>query len=355
MSTSINAFPLEDLKDVEPSIVTKLKHAGIQSIQDLAVSLPIELVAEREVGRDLETMSELVMKAKKTLIDSGWLDKEFSTAEDLFEKRKKLFRCTTGSKKLDIFLAASDGGGIETQALTEIAGEYGTGKSQLCYTLCVTANTKKENGGFGDDNNVIFIDTENTFRAERIHQIAETRRLDPDEIMKRIFVCKVYSSSHLELVISDLGRYIDQYKAKLVIIDSIISLHRAEFIGRETLADRQQRLNMMLHKLVRLAEIYNIAIVVTNQVQAIPDASFSGGSHTDPVRLSGGNIMAHASTYRIFLRKAGRNRIAIMLDSPCHAYSQVKFSIGEIGIQDPEEDKDKGNTFSEAGWAGIGW
>jgi DNA repair protein RadA len=165
MSTSLNAFPLEDLKDVEPSIITKLKHAGIQSIQDLAVSLPIELVMERGVGKDLETMSELVMKAKETLIDSGWLNKEFSTAEDLFEKRKKLLRCTTGSKKLDVFLAASDGGGIETQALTEIAGEYGTGKSQLYYTLCVTANTKKEKGGFGEDSNVIFV--ENLFGRQR--------------------------------------------------------------------------------------------------------------------------------------------------------------------------------------------
>ena len=156
-------------------------------------------------------------------------------------------------------------------------------------------------------------------------------------------------SAHLEYVIANLGKYIEQYKANLVIVDSVISLHRAEYTGRETLADRQQRLNILLHKLVRLTEVYNIAIVVTNQVQSMPDNSF-GNSSFDPVRLAGGNIMAHASTYRIFLKKAGRNRIAIMLDSPSHAYSQVKFAISEIGIQDVEEDKDSNNKYSESGW-----
>ena len=124
----------------------------------------------------------------------------------------------------------------------------------------------------------------------------------------------------------------------MVIIDSIISLHRAEFPGRETLGERQQRLNAILHKLIRLAEIYNVAIVYTNQVQARPDDFFGGGGNGfDSMRAAGGNIMAHASTYRIFLRKAGHNRIATMLDSPYHALSQVKFSIGEEGIQDLEK------------------
>src|SRR5690348_18473592 len=102
---------------------------------------------------------------------------------------------------------------------------------------------------------MIFIDTENTFRPERIHQIAEARWLEPEEIMKRVFVCKINNSAHLEAIIKNLGKSIEQYKVKLVIVDSIISLHRAEFPGRETLAERQQSLNIMLHKLIRLAEI----------------------------------------------------------------------------------------------------
>jgi DNA repair protein RadA len=131
-----------------------------------------------------------------------------------------------------------------------------------------------------------------------------------------------------------------------------MQLHRAEFPGRETLSERQQRLNMIFHKLIRLAEIYNVAVVYTNQVQSQPDNFLDGvGNGFDSMRAAGGNIMAHASTYRIFLRKAGHNRIATMLDSPYHAYSQVKFSIGEERIQDLEKKDDKTvGSSNESGW-----
>jgi len=279
------------------------------------------------------------MKAKKALIDSGLLAKDFSTAEEMLQRRQNLLKCTTGSSRLDSFLK----GGIETQAITEIAGEFGSGKSQLCYTLCVTGNKPIQKGGLGG--NVIFIDTENTFRPERVHQIAENKGVTkPEDILRKIYVCKIFNSGHLELIIQNLGKSIQEYKARLVLIDSIISLHRAEFIGRETLADRQQRLNIMLHKLIRLAEVYNIAVVVTNQVQSQPD-NFLGG--TDALRATGGNIMGHASTYRILLRKAGRNRIALMIDSPCHAYDQTRFTISERGVQDVEERRASKNTEAE--------
>jgi DNA repair protein RadA len=361
----VSDLRLEDLPDVEPYIINKLKRAGIQSVLDLAVTTPIELTGgggdyinddNSAITSDIETISQLVGKAKKALIDSGALTKEFCTAEEVLERRNSLVRFTTGSVMLDAFLK----GGIESQAMTEIAGEFGSGKSQLCHTLCITAvnnnlnKGKKERKGDPDgNNNIIFIDTENTFRPERIHQIAEGRGFEPEEIMKRVFVCKIYNSAHLEAIIKNLGRSIEQYKAKLVIIDSIISLHRAEFPGRETLAERQQRLNVMLHRLIRLAEIYNVAVVLTNQVQSQLDSFFGGGSN--PTRTAGGNIMGHASTYRIFLRKAGRDRIAIMLDSPHHAYGQTRFTISEKGVQDVEEEE-KGrsenstNKYSESGW-----
>jgi DNA repair protein RadA len=331
---------LESLDDVSQSLLDKLEGVGIQSISDLATKTSSEFLEdyysnyEDATGIDEETVSNLVMSAKRKLIEDGLIQKEFSTAEDYLELRKKLIRFTSGSQAFDLFL----GGGIETQALTEIAGEFGSGKSQLCYTICATANEGSP------DNGIIFVDTENTFRAERIHQIAESRGLDAEEIMKKIFVCRIYYSAHLEAVVRSLAKYIEQYKARLVIIDSIISLHRAEFAGRETLAERQQRLNIILHKLIRLAEIYNVAVVYTNQVRAQPDNLFGGNI----MIAAGGNIMAHASTYRIFLRKIGHNRIATMLDSPYHAYSQVKFTIGEQGIEDLE--KKVSESSNEAGW-----
>ena len=151
-------------------------------------------------------------------------------------------------------------------------------------------------------------------------------------VLKNVAICKVYNSSHLELIIKDLGRYINEFNAKLVIIDSIISLHRAEFAGRGTLADRQQRLNSILHKLIRLAEIFNIVIVITNQVQSSPDTFFG-----DPTKAAGGNVIGHTSTYRIYLRKSGENRIAKMIDSPYHPYSDIRCTVNEKGVDDLEK------------------
>jgi DNA repair protein RadA len=218
--------------------------------------------------------------------------------------------------------------------VTEFYGEFGSGKSQICHTLCATARQPVESGGLNA--NTIYIDTEGTFRPERVQEIARSRGYDSTQILKGIAVCKVYNSSHLELIIKNLGKYVDDFKAKLVIIDSVISLHRAEFAGRGTLADRQQRLNSMLHKIIRLAEIYNIAVVITNQVQSSPDTFFG-----DPTKAAGGNVLGHASTYRIYLRKSGENRIAKMIDSPYHPYSDVRFTVNEKGSDDIEEELKK--------------
>jgi DNA repair protein RadA len=355
----VSDLELEDLPGVEPHLISKLKRAGIQSVLDLAVSIPHELAIGGDyegngIAADIDTISQLVMKAQKALTDFGILSKEFCTAEEVLERRKSLVRFTTGSANLDTFLKD----GVETQAITEIAGEFGSGKSQTCHTLCVTANLGKgkdrgKGKGRKDLDSVIFTDTENTFRPERVHQIAEARGLDSEEIMKRVFVCKINNSAQLEAIIKNLSKSVEQYKAKLVIIDSIISLHRAEYPGRETLAERQQRLNVMLHKLIRLAEIYNIAVVVTNQVQSQPDNFFAGGSNgSDSTRASGGNIMGHACTYRIFLRKAGHDRIATMVDSPHHAYDQVRFTISEKGVENTAADERKTMAIesSESGW-----
>jgi len=198
--------------------------------------------------------------------------------------------------------------------------------------MCITAGQPTELGGL--NSGVIYIDTEGTFRPERLEQISSNRNIDPVQALQNVAVCKVYNSAHLELIVKNLGKYIDDYKAKLVIVDSIISLHRAEFSGRGTLADRQQRLNSIMHKLLRISEIYNIAIIVTNQVQSAPDTFFG-----DPTKPTGGNVIGHASTYRVYLRKSGENRIAKMIDSPYHPYSEVRFTVNEKGADNLDESK----------------
>ncbi|MRN41285.1 MAG: DNA repair and recombination protein RadA [Nitrosopumilales archaeon] len=321
-STSLQVTDLEiqDIEGIGPTTAKKLKEAGIVSVMDLAVTSADELAVD--INASKESAAAFIMAAQKLLRDSHIIEKEFVTADVALEKRRSMLRCSTGSRALDELLL----GGIETQAVTEFYGEFGSGKSQICHTLCATARQPTESGGM--DSGVIYIDTEGTFRPERVEQIARSRH-----ILKSVAVCKVYNSSHLELIIKDLGKYVNDFNAKLVIIDGIISLHRAEFLGRGTLADRQQRLNGMLHKIIRLAEIFNIAVVITNQVQSSPDTFFG-----DPTKAAGGNIVAHSSTYRVYLRKSGENRVAKMMDSPYHPYSDTRFTINEKGADDIEEE-----------------
>lgn len=316
---------IQDIEGVGPTTARKLKEAGIVSVMDLAVTSADELAIDLNSSKD--TAAAFIMAAQRLLRESNILEKEFVTAESALEKRKSLMRCSTGSRALDELLL----GGIETQAVTEFYGEFGSGKSQICHTLAAIAPQPKQAGGL--NGGVIYIDTEGTFRPERLNQIARARELEPSHVLKNVAVCKVYNSSHLELIIKDLGKYVNDFNAKLVIIDSIISLHRAEFAGRGTLADRQQRLNGLLHKVIRLAEIFNIAVVITNQVQSSPDTFFG-----DPTKAAGGNVIGHASTYRIYLRKSGENRTAKMIDSPYHPYSDAKFTLNEKGTDDLEDE-----------------
>src|ERR687892_2775162 len=315
---------VQDIDGVGPTTAKKLKEAGIVSVMDLAVTSAEQLAVDINSSKD--SAAAFIMAAQKLLRESNILEKEFVTADFVLEKRKSMLRCSTGSKSLDELLL----GGIETQAVTEFYGEFGSGKSQICHTLCAMAKQPISDGGL--DGGVIYIDTEGTFRPERLQQIAESRGFIPLEVLKNVIVCKVYNSSLLELIIKNLGKYINEFNAKLIVIDSIISLHRAEFLGRGTLADRQQRLNSILHKLVRIAEIFNVAVVITNQVQTSPDIFFG-----DPTKAAGGNVIGHTSTYRIYLRKSGENRIAKMIDSPYHPYSDIRFTVNERGVDDLEK------------------
>ena len=316
---------ITDIEGVGPKMEKQLNEIGIFSIADLAVA-DAEMVSV--LGKmKKETAVSLILGANALLRQKKEMVEEFCTAEDVMERRKKVLKIRTGSNDLDKLLY----GGIETMSLTEVYGAFGSGKSQLCHTLCVNATLPVVHKGA--DSTSIYIDTEGTFRPERITEIASSMGLDPLAVKKKIKYCPISNSSHLELIIRELGGTIEKYKPRLVIIDSIISLHKAEYIGRGMLADRQQRLNPMLHHLVKLAEVYNIAVVMTNQVIANPDTSY----HGDPVVPSGGNIMAHVSTYRVYLRRSGQYRMARMIDSPYHPYSDVKFKVTERGIEDLDQ------------------
>ncbi len=326
MAETVLDVGLDNIKGIGPKTKQKLIDGGIDSVLGLAVALPSEV--EEVLGGTEESASKLIFSARQYLESQGLLGKEFIVASDALQKRKEMKRIVTGAKALDDLLL----GGVETQSITEFFGDYGSGKTQLCHTLCVTCQLPLDQGGL--EGGAIYVDTEGTFRPERLYQIAEAKGLDANEVLQKVVLCKVYNSNHLELVVRGLGRFIEKYNARLLIVDSIISLHRAEFIGRGTLANRQQRLNSLIHRLLRLAEIFNIAVVVTNQVQSKPDTFFG-----DPTRPAGGNVIAHACTYRVYLKKSGPQRVATIVDSPCHPYGDARFQISEGGVEDAAPSK----------------
>lgn len=311
---------LESLGGVGTTTATKLRALGFTTIESVAMTPPREIMEKTNIG--FNTILKIQESARQNIATG------FKTAQEFYEKRKNMRKCTTGSKVLNEAL----GGGIETQALTEFIGEFGTGKTQLCLMLSVTAQLPFENSGF--EGNVAFIDTEGTFMPERMYQIAEMMNLDPQKVANNIFVARAYNSSHQCLLIDRLFTLCPDNNIKLVIVDSMISHFRGEYVGRENLAERQQKLNKYLHKLIRLAEAYNIAVVVTNQVQANPTAFFG-----DPNKPAGGNVMAHACTHRIFLRKGSKGvRVARVIDSPCLPEKPVRFLITSKGVEDTEQE-----------------
>ncbi len=311
---------LESIDGVGSTTASKLKSAGYATVEAVAVTPPREIMEKTNLG--FNTILK-IQEAARQMVTT-----EFKTAQEFYEKRKSMKKSTTGSKKLDEIL----GGGIETQALTELIGEYGSGKTQLCLMLSVTTQLPTEQGGQGG--NVAFIDTEGTFMPERVYQIASARGLDPQAVANNIFVARAYNSSHQCLLIDRLFTLCPENNIKLVVIDSMISHFRGEYLGRENLSERQQKLNQYLHKIVRLSEAYNLAVVITNQVQADPTAFFG-----DPNRPAGGNIMAHACTHRVFFRKGSKGvRVARVIDSPYLPEVPARFRITDKGIEDTEEE-----------------
>lgn len=316
---------LEEVEGVGRAVAKRLREAGFTNVETLAVT-PAKELKERAGYKDIAPAQRIVEAARRALGAST-----FMTAWEHWQLTKNRLKCTTGSKALDALL----GGGVETQAITEFVGQYGSGKTQLCLMLSVTAQLPPEEGGFGG--NVLFFDTEGTFSSKRVYEIAANRGLDPERTLHNITLSRVYTSDHQMLLLDHAFQKCAEENVKLVAVDSVISHFRGEFLGREMLAERQQKLNQYMHKLLRLAEVLNLAVVVTNQAQANPVATWSYAAIMD--RPAGGNILAHACNTRVWLRKGagGGKRVAKVFDSPCLPEAECVFRITEKGIEDVEE------------------
>jgi len=315
---------IEDLPGIGPTTAQKLGEMGFHTVESLALATAKELeLAGVGEKRALEIIQEARSGQAVTFI----------RADELMKMRQSVSRLTSGSKALDALLD----GGIETQTITEFYGEYGSGKSQMCHQLCVNVQLPPERGGL--EGGALYIDTENTFRTERIIHMAEHIGLDPEKVIKNIIFAEAYTSDHQAFLVDNADEIIRDNNIRLIIVDSLVSHFRSEYLGREMLAERQQKLNKHMHKLIRLARAFNAVAIVTNQVMAKPDVFFGEAVH--PV---GGHIVAHTSHTRIFLRKSARGpvRIARLVSSPYLPEGETIFKITENGIEDTtEEDKPK--------------
>ena len=220
---------LDSLEGVGPVTTKKLSGAGVHSIMDLIVRGPVEIADI--TGMEKDTADRIVNKAREHLESEGLLKKSFESATEIYKRRQDIGKITTGTNCLDSLLD----GGVETQALTEVYGEYGCGKTQFCHSLCVQVQRSKEEGGL--DGSVLYIDTENTFRPERIVSIANANGMDPEKVLDRIIVARAYNSAHQTLILEESGPVIKEHNVKLLIADSACSkdfLFRAEYLGRGT-------------------------------------------------------------------------------------------------------------------------
>ena len=309
---------LEDL-GLSPSLLHKLSEAGFKTLEAVAVANVNELASI--VGIPTPTAHRIINKAREAL------GLRFKTALELKKERATIGRITTGSRKLDELL----GGGIETRTITEFFGEFGTGKTNICHQLSVNVQLSEEQGGL--EGKALYIDTEGTFRWERIESMARGMGLDPDKVMENIIWARAISSDHQMAIVEEAMDLIPKENIKLLVVDSVMGLFRAEYPGRENLAVRQQKLNRHLHQLARIADVYDVAVVVTNQVMARPDVFYG-----DPTQAVGGHVLAHAPGIRVQLRKGrGNKRIARVVDAPHLPEGEAVFVITEEGIRDLED------------------
>ena len=340
---------LEDLSGVGPATAEKLQENGFDSYQGIAVASPGELSNSADIG---ESSAADIINGARDAADIGG----FESGAQVLERREQIGKLTWAVDEVDELL----GGGIETQSITEVYGEFGAGKSQVTHQISVTVQLPREHGGL--EGSAMFIDSEDTFRPERIDQMVKGLEDDvledamvlhsvvedeesadaTDEdllddlveaMLDNIHVAKAFNSNH-QILLAEQAQELasetqdDEFPIRLLCVDSLTAHFRAEYVGRGELADRQQKLNKHLHDLMRVGDLHNTAVVVTNQVASNPDSFFG-----DPTQPIGGNILGHTSTFRIYLRKSkGEKRIVKLVDAPNLPDGEAVMRVEEDGL-----------------------
>lgn len=319
---------LTEIKGLGPKTEEKLNAVGITDVYQFLSRTPNDI--RNITGVDFETAAKYFRNAQIALREAKEIENNKKNGLEVEDERKHLKIVSTGCKPLDDLLL----GGMETKATYELYGEFGSNKTQICHHMMVRVQLLEKDGGLSTEEKpakVAVIDTEHTFRPERIRSIAERYGLDPDKTLENITQYDTINSVSQQMNLEDIEELIRNDNVKLVVIDSLMGLFRNEYPGRGELSDRQSKVNNFVGLAGRLTRVYKICVLMTNQVSSNPD-----GFHFEPQAI-GGNVVAHASTYRIFLKKSGKNRIARMIDSPHHPDGECMFKVTEQGIMTIEE------------------
>ncbi|MCK5177776.1 MAG: DNA repair and recombination protein RadA [Candidatus Aenigmarchaeota archaeon] len=307
---------IDSIPGVGPKTAEKLKETGYGDILAIATASAGDISTICEVG--LPTANKII-KAARSMLNMG-----YETGLEVMEKRKEILKITTGSTSFDELL----GGGFESGAITECYGAFGSAKTQLAHQLAVNIQLPKDKGGAGGG--CLYVDTEHTFRPERIVEMARAKEVDEKKILSNIFIGKAYNSDHQIMLVEEAKALIKEKNIKLIIVDSLMSHFRSDYVGRGTLANRQQKLNQHLHTLSKLADTFNLVVYITNQVMSKPDMMFG-----DPTQAVGGHVLHHAATFRIYLRKSkGETRVAKLVDSPNLPDGEILYKITNDGVED---------------------
>ncbi|MCL4389078.1 MAG: DNA repair and recombination protein RadA [Candidatus Marsarchaeota archaeon] len=305
---------LEDLPGIGPTSAEKLRAAGIDTLDKVAVAFPSNISEISGISQD--KAKEAITAAREATTIS------YETAATLLKRREAIGRISTGSKDLDDLI----GGGVETDAITEVYGRFASGKSQIGFQLSVNVQLPLKKGGL--DGGVLFLDTEGTFRPERIVSIAKKAGLDQEKVIENIVVIRAMTTEQQMLTLERADKLIQERNIKLIVVDSLTSLFRAEYLGRGALNERQQKLNSHIRRLAILSNKYNLAVYVTNQVMDNPGMMFG-----DPTTPIGGNILAHAATTMLYIRKSKEEkRIVRLVDSPNMPEGECVIKITPDGI-----------------------
>lgn len=318
-------IPIQRLEShgINSSDVKKLAEAGFHTVESIAFTPKKALLAIKGIS---EAKCDKIVGEATKLVPMG-----FTTATEFHQRRSEIIMITTGSKELDKLL----GGGIETGSITEVFGEFRTGKTQLCHTLAVTCQLPVDQGG--GEGKCLYIDTEGTFRPERLIAVAERLGLNGEEVLDNVAYARAYNSDHQSSLLIQASAMMAESRFALLIVDSATALYRTDYSGRGELSARQMHLARFLRSLLRLADEFGVAVLITNQVVASVDGAASM-FNADPKKPVGGNIVAHASTTRLYLRKGRENtRICKIFDSPCLPESEAVFSINNDGIGDAKD------------------